>query len=98
MKRREFGKEFKLEAVALSNGPGVTISQVARDLGIRPALLYRWRAEMRSDGVEAFPGKGTLKASEEEIRLLRRELAQVRMERDILKKRYGSLHDTQAKI
>jgi transposase len=98
MKRREFGKEFKLEAVALSNEPGVTISQAARDLGIRPALRYRWRAEMRSDGVEAFAGKGTNKASDEEIRLLRRELAQVRMGRDILKKRCGSLHDPQAKI
>ncbi len=86
MKRLEFTKEFKEEAVSLSSQEGVKVAQVARELGIRPALLYRWRAEMRTDGEEAFPGKGKLKASDEEVRQLQRELARVRMERDILKK------------
>ena len=86
MKRREFTKEFKQEAVALSNEQGINVAQVARDLGINPALLYRWRAEMRSNGNEAFPGKGKLNASDEEVRQLQRELDRVRMERDILKK------------
>ncbi len=86
MRRREYTKEFKQEAVALSNEQGVTAAQVARDLGIDPALLYRWRSEMRSDGEEAFPGKGKLNASDEEMRRLQRELDRVRMERDILKK------------
>ncbi len=86
MRRREYTKEFKQEAVALSNEQGVTAAQVARDLGIDPALLYRWRAEMRSDGEETFPGKGKLNASDEEMRRLQRELDRVRMERDILKK------------
>jgi transposase len=86
MKRREYTKEFKQEAVTLSNEQGVNAAQVARELGIEPALLYRWRAEMRSDGAEAFPGKGKLKSSDEEVRDLQRELDRVRMERDILKK------------
>jgi transposase len=86
MKRREFTKEFKQEAVALSNEQGVSAAQVARDLGISPALLYRWRAEMRANGDEAFPGKGKLNANDEEVRQLQRELDRVRMERDILKK------------
>ena len=41
---------------------------------------------MRTDGAEAFPGKGKLKTSDEEVRDLQRELDRVRMERDILKK------------
>ena len=86
MKRREYTKEFKQEVVALSNEQGVSAAKVARDLGINPALLYRWRAEMRNNSTEAFPGKGRLKASDEEVRDLKRELERVRMERDILKK------------
>ena len=86
MKRREYTKEFKQEAIALSNQEGIKAAQAAHDLGISPALLYRWRAEMRSNGDEAFPGKGNLRTSDDEVRRLQRELARVRTERDILKK------------
>ena len=86
MKRNEYTQEFKKEAVALSNREGIKVRQVALELGIRPELLYRWRAEMRNNSAEAFPGKGRLKASDEEVHALQRELDRVRMERDILKK------------
>ena len=62
------------------------MAEVARNLGIRAELLYRWRSEQRRDGENAFPGKGVLRADEAEVHRLRRELEQVRMERDILKK------------
>jgi transposase len=86
MKQRKYTKEFKLEAVALSEEDDVTVVQAARDLGISPKILYRWRAEQRDAEGEAFSGKGKLRATDEETRRLRRELDQVRMERDILKK------------
>jgi transposase len=86
MTRRTYTKEFKQEAVQLSHDSDIPISQVALNLGIRPELLYRWRAEERQEGNDAFPGKGNAKPSDEEMRRLRRELEQVRMERDILKK------------
>ena len=86
MTRRTFTKEFKQEAVQLSYDSEISMVQVAQNLGIRPALLYRWRAELGREGGDAFPGKGKTKPSEEEMRRLRRELEQVRMERDILKK------------
>ena len=86
MTRRTFTKEFKQEAVQLSYDSDSTVVQVAQNLGIRPELLYRWRQEQRQEGSDAFPGKGMSKPSEEEMRRLRRELEQVRMERDILKK------------
>ena len=86
MERRTYSKEFKQEAVQLSYDSDSTIAQVAENLGIRPELLYRWRREQHQEGDDAFRGKGISKASEEEMRRLRRELDQVRMERDILKK------------
>ena len=83
MGRRVFSKEFKQEAVGLTNSPGVTISQVARDLGISPALLGRWRKELQSHGASAFGGQGH--ARDEEVARLKRELAQIKKERDFLK-------------
>jgi transposase len=86
MERRKFTKEFKQEAVQLSYDSDRSIVEIAQNLGISPRLLYRWRSEQRQEGEDAFPGKGRTKPSEEEVRRLRRELEQVRMERDILKK------------
>ena len=68
MKRREYTKEFKQEVVTLTNEQGISAAKVARDLGINPALLYRWRAEMRCNSDKTSPGKGKLNASDEEVR------------------------------
>jgi transposase len=84
--RRKYTREFKLEAVRLSEDPDRTAAEVARALGITPSILYRWRQAFRSEGPEAFPGHGKLPESEEQMRQLRRELERVRQERDILKK------------
>jgi len=59
---------------------------VARELGIHPNVLYRWRKEYLNDRVESFPGQGKMKASDEEVARLRREVAQLREERELLKK------------
>ena len=82
----KYSREFKLEAVRLAEMSDGSVASVARELGINPNLLYRWRQEFAAEGPEAFPGQGNLTASEEEVRQLRRELARVREERDILKK------------
>ncbi len=60
-KRRSFSKEFKLEAVRLVIEVGDSIARVSRDLGIRSALLGRWKQEYEEDQGNAFPGKGQLK-------------------------------------
>ena len=86
MGRRRFSREFKLEAVRLVATEGHSVSQVARDLGIRPEMLRRWRKQIQEDGAGAFPGLGRLKPQEEENRRIRRDLKRVRQERDILKK------------
>ena len=59
---------------------------VARELGIHPNNLYKWRAQFAAEGAEAFPGKGNLSSSDEELHRLRRENMRLREERDILKK------------
>lgn len=86
MSRRKFTREFKIEAVQLSEESDKPIVDVALELGIHPNTLYKWRKQLLEDGEEAFPGHGKMKASDEEVRRLRRELARTREERDILKK------------
>ena len=55
--RRVFSKEFKQKAVELSNVRGNT-QEIARELGVSPELIYRWRAEFRSSPNLAFSGNG----------------------------------------
>lgn len=85
-KRRKYTREFKLEAVRLSEETEEPVAEIARQLGIRPNMLYKWREQFLQDGEEAFPGHGKLGASDDELRRLRRELIRVREERDVLKK------------
>lgn len=85
-KRKKYTREFKLEAVRLAEDSERSIAAVARDLDIHPNNLYKWRQQFIEDGEEAYPGHGKLRNSDEEVRHLRRELEQVRQERDILKK------------
>jgi transposase len=84
--RRKFTKEFKLEAVRLSEQPEKTIYQVADELGVPVKFIYRWRYAVAREGAEAFRGHGHRLAAEAELTALRRENAELRMERDILKK------------
>src|SRR5690606_34935725 len=78
-------------AVRLVEEGGLSIGQVARDLGINDSVLRRWRDRILSEGAgssptDLFPGNGKLTTQGEEIRRLRRELEAVRQERDLLKK------------
>ena len=88
-KRRTYDKQFKLDAVKLVNEGERSIREVARELGIDPNMLYHWKREMLKEGTDAFPGKGHLTAQEEEIRRLRKELAEAKEDREILKKALG---------
>jgi transposase-like protein len=89
-KRRQFTREFKLEAVRLLSSDNRGVGDLARDLGVREDTLRSWkkqaegRAGLKRDDV--FPGNGKLTSKDEELRALRRELEEVRQERDFLKK------------
>jgi transposase len=82
VQRRRFSAEYKREAVAMLDTPGVSVSQIAADLGIGATVLGRWRRELRQGPDQAFVGQG--RPRDEELALVRRELARVTKERDVL--------------
>jgi transposase len=85
-RRRTFSREFKLEAVRLVTERGVAVAQAAKDLDVHENVLRKWVRELREERQEAFPGNGKQKAQDAEIARLRKEVAKLKMERDILKK------------
>jgi transposase len=83
---KRYYEEFKIETIHLASEPGNTQAKTERDLGIRQGIINRWKREFLEDGEQAFPGKGHLKADDDELRRLKRENELLRRERDILKK------------
>ena len=86
MGRRLFSREFKLEAIRLVKERGVSIVQAGRDLDVGENVLRRWIKEFSSEHGQAFPGQGQVRPEQQEIDRLRREVAKLKAERDILKK------------
>jgi transposase len=82
--RKRYSKEFKLEAVRMLEAGDRTGQQIELDLGIGSGQVYKWRKELAASGQRAFPGNGTPR--DEELVRLRKELARVSEERDILRK------------
>lgn len=85
-RRRTFSREFKLEAVRLVTERGVTVARAAKDLDVHENVLRKWVRELREAPQEAFPGNGKQMAQDAEIARLRKDVAKIKMERDILKK------------
>jgi len=84
--KKKYTPEFKMEAVRLITEQGYKTSEAARNLGIHPSLLNRWKSQLAAEGKNAFPGKGHLTSEKEELQKLRKENQRLKMERDILKK------------
>ena len=80
--RRRFSRAFKIGAVRLVTDRGVAVAQAARDLDVAQSVLRRWMRELTA----AFPGNGQMRADVAEIAALKKEVARLRAERDILKK------------
>ena len=85
-KRRTYSREFKIQAVKMMNEQGLSVSEVSQDLGVHANVLRKWKNQFAEDAEQAFPGNGKLSAEQEQLRRLREENRQLRMERDILKK------------
>jgi transposase len=84
--RKQYTREFKMEAVRLLETSGKSARQLERELGIGTGNLWRWKRKFAADGEEAFPGHGRLTPEQERLRKLERENEILRQERDILKK------------
>ena len=84
--RRNFTREFKVNAVQLVTEKGMPVGKVAQELDIHPNLLHLWRKRLREEGDKAFVGRGRVKPENAEVRQLRKALKKMKEERDILKK------------
>lgn len=82
--RRKFDKQFKIDAVRFLESSGKTATEVASELGIRGDALSRWKRELKEENLRPFPGQGNPR--DEELVSLRKECAELKLERDILKK------------
>ena len=80
---KRYSAEFKREAILRAADEGATDKAVCDELGISTRQFRRWRDELQLLGDEAFPGQG--RTRDEELTALKRELAQVKKERDFLK-------------
>ena len=78
---RRFSEEFRAEAVRLVIDGGVPVSRACRDLGIGQSTLEKWLAAAKAGAPEALT-----ESEREELKRLRKENTQLKMERDILKK------------
>jgi len=83
MKRRNFSESFKSEAVKLVKEQGRTVSKAAKELGVSASALAKW---VKASDVETGVREGLTVTEKVEIRDLKREIATLKMEREILKK------------
>ena len=84
--RRQYTREFKIEAVRLLETSGKSVSQIERDLGIGKGNLWRWKRKFGPGSEQATSGLGGRTPEQERIRELERENEILRQERDIPKK------------
>ncbi len=79
---KQYTKEFKEEAVALVREQGYSVPEAAKSLGIANNMLYRWKEQIESQ----LEGKALSVDEREELKRLRKENKNLRMEKEILKK------------
>jgi transposase len=95
MPRKKYTEEFKRSVIDQWRSSGKSAAQIAQEFGVKVWNLRDWK---RQYGAEARPVDGPIPQSPEamarEIQELRKELARVRMQRDILKKSMGILSES----
>ena len=83
---RQYDKKFRINAVKHLKSSDKGLREVAESLGIPVSTLSGWVKEYEQHGEQSFPGSGKIKPCNEEYYRLKKELEDVKMERDILKK------------
>ena len=79
---KQYTKEFKEEAVALVLEQGYSVPEAAKSLGIATNMLYKWKDKIEAE----CEGKALKEDEREELKRLRKEVKELRMEKEILKK------------
>ena len=90
MRRKNYDAAYKRRAILLSESLG-SIKLAARELGICPSLLGKWRRASQEHISNPFPGKGNERLSEDQQRIkeLERELREAQLDLEVLKKAVG---------
>ncbi len=83
-KYRKYSKEFKLQAAKLVTEQGYSYQNAAKRLGTTTWSIRNWVQQFRQNG--ELPAQNQTQPKADELRQLRKELAQLKMENDILKK------------
>jgi transposase len=88
--RRDYSAEFKADAVRLVKAGGKQVTVLARELNVSRQLLYSWvrQSDQRKGKPlsDVFPGHGNRSSDQKELDQLRREVARLRVDNEILKK------------
>ncbi len=84
--RKKYSKQFKIDAVNLVLKQGFNIAEAARNLDINQGLLGKWKKEFEENQQEPFQKGGINTPEQEELKRLRKEITQLKMEKEILKK------------
>ena len=79
---KQYSKEYKEEAIALVREQGYSVPEAAKSLGIASNMLYRWKEQIESQ----LEGKALNVDERDELKRLRKENKNLRMEKEILKK------------
>jgi transposase len=88
--RMHYDRKFKENAVKLSYQRD-NLNDLARELGIRSELVYRWRREFKEYGTGSFSGHGVPNLTPEmkELSDLKKQIQRIETENEILKKALG---------
>lgn len=82
----KYDKAFKEQTVLKILAKEATITKMAQALNVHYTTVRDWVRAYKHDGSSSFPGSGNLKPEDDELRRLRRELADLKEENEILKK------------
>lgn len=99
VKIKNYGVEFKLRAVHLSNQPGVLVKDVAESLCIHPFMLSKWRKQVRDGELtgDPLPVEPAAVAELQRLREVEKQFKRLQMEHDLLKKAIRFASDRKAK-
>lgn len=84
--QKRYDKGFKEQVVLRIISGETTINKIADEINVHRTSVRDWVKQYKKVGNHAFPGSGNLKPEDEEMRRLRRELADLKEENEILKK------------
>ena len=86
--RKVYTEEFKRDIVNLYLNSNKSYKELSSEVGVNSSTLCQWKTDLEKKGDLSFPGRGLQKLTpaQEELKTLKKELSNARLERDILKK------------